>query len=174
MGGNRAYFTVLLVTLALMCAGIVGARWAVLAQRQPLKPLPSGIDFDAAANAAAVPAEDESQPADGAELDAMQTDPSAAAKPRSRQPEVEAANADRPGGTQTAVDSTQLKLDLNTASAVQLEELPGIGPALAKRILAYRKQHGRFRTVDELLEVEGIGAGKLKEIRELVYVNTAE
>ena len=52
-------------------------------------------------------------------------------------------------------------LDLNTATAEELAELPGIGPALAERIIAYRQEQGPFETVEELMEVKGIGQGKL-------------
>ncbi|MDQ4068556.1 MAG: helix-hairpin-helix domain-containing protein [Actinomycetota bacterium] len=61
-------------------------------------------------------------------------------------------------------------LDLNTASAEQLEALPGIGPATSRAILAYRSSHGRFRSVTELLEVPGIGPAKLESLRPLVRV----
>lgn len=61
-------------------------------------------------------------------------------------------------------------LDLNTATAEELEALPGIGPATASAILAYRQEHGRFRTVDELLEVRGIGEARLAELRSMVRV----
>lgn len=61
-------------------------------------------------------------------------------------------------------------LDLNTATAEQLEALPGIGPATSKAILAYRASHGRFRSVTELLEVPGIGPAKLEALRPMVRV----
>lgn len=61
-------------------------------------------------------------------------------------------------------------LDLNTATAEQLEALPGVGPATSKAILAYRTSHGRFRSVTELLEVPGIGPAKLEAVRPLVRV----
>lgn len=61
-------------------------------------------------------------------------------------------------------------LDLNTATAAQLEELPGVGPATAGAILAHRERNGPFRSVEELLEVRGIGPAKLEAIRELVRV----
>ena len=52
-------------------------------------------------------------------------------------------------------------LDLNTATVEELTQLPGIGEELARRIVAYRAEHGRFETVEELTEVSGIGEGKL-------------
>jgi competence protein ComEA len=61
-------------------------------------------------------------------------------------------------------------VDLNTASIADLDTLPGIGPATAQAIIDYRSQHGRFRSVDELLNVRGIGQTKLDELRPLVRV----
>lgn len=59
-------------------------------------------------------------------------------------------------------------ISLNRAAAPELEELPGVGPVLAGRIVAHRTEHGRFETVDDLLEVPGIGEAKLASIRDLV------
>ncbi len=56
-------------------------------------------------------------------------------------------------------------LDLNAASAAELDALPGIGPVLAARIVQYRREHGRFRSLDELLAVPGIGARLLARLR---------
>ncbi len=61
-------------------------------------------------------------------------------------------------------------VDLNSATAEQLEALPGVGPATSKAILTYRASHGRFRSVTELLEVPGIGPAKLEALRPLVKV----
>ena len=61
-------------------------------------------------------------------------------------------------------------LDLNTATAEQLDALPGVGPATAEAILSYRQEKGRFRSVDELLEVRGIGEAKLAALRSKVTV----
>ena len=61
-------------------------------------------------------------------------------------------------------------VDLNTASVAQLDTLPGIGPATAQAIVDYRSAHGRFSSVDDLLNVRGIGPAKLEELRPLVRV----
>ena len=73
------------------------------------------------------------------------------------------------GGTAVAPAESQ-PLDLNTASAEQLDQLDGIGPGMAAAILKYRDQHGGFGSVDELGEVPGIGAKRLASLREQVRV----
>ncbi|MFO0967396.1 MAG: ComEA family DNA-binding protein [Gemmataceae bacterium] len=62
------------------------------------------------------------------------------------------------------------RLDINQASRDDLNLLPGIGPALADRIATYREKHGRFRSVDELTKVSGIGKVTLARLRERVAV----
>jgi competence protein ComEA len=58
------------------------------------------------------------------------------------------------------------KIHLSTATPEQLDEVDGIGPTLAERITEYRDEHGGFRSVDELAEVEGIGEKRLATLRE--------
>ncbi len=60
------------------------------------------------------------------------------------------------------------RIDINTADAAALDTLPGIGPALAKRIVDWRAKNGRFATVDDLLDVPGIGQKVLGDVRDLV------
>ena len=62
------------------------------------------------------------------------------------------------------------KIDINTASAAELQTLPGVGPALASRIIQHRNQNGRFRRVSDLINVSGIGGKKLEAIEPLVFV----
>lgn len=62
------------------------------------------------------------------------------------------------------------KINLNTATAEQLESLPGVGPVTARAIIEYRKQKGGFRSIEELLEVHGIGEKRLEQIRPFVVV----
>lgn len=59
-------------------------------------------------------------------------------------------------------------VSLNTATADQLDTLPGVGPVLAQHIIDYRTQHGGFRSVDELREVNGIGERRFADLRDLV------
>ncbi len=61
-------------------------------------------------------------------------------------------------------------VDLNTATVAQLDALPGVGPVLAGRIVAWREENGRFSSVDDLSEVQGIGDVTMAKLRPLVRV----
>jgi competence protein ComEA len=61
-------------------------------------------------------------------------------------------------------------ISLNGADATQLQDLPGVGTVLAERIVAYRDANGPFQTVEDLLDVPGIGEAKLAAMRDLVSV----
>ena len=65
------------------------------------------------------------------------------------------------------------RLDLNRATAEDLEQLPGIGPVLARRIVEWRRGHGAFNSVDDLNHVKGIGEKKLRQLKPLVMVSQA-
>jgi competence protein ComEA len=72
------------------------------------------------------------------------------------------------GGAPGATGTEQAPLDLNAATVEQLDALPGVGPVTAQRIVDWRTRNGRFATVDQLREVEGIGERRLGQLRELV------
>ncbi|MGI5168394.1 helix-hairpin-helix domain-containing protein [Spirillospora sp. CA-253888] len=61
-------------------------------------------------------------------------------------------------------------VDLNTATAEELDALPGVGPVLAQRIVEYRTQHGGFRSAEQLQEVTGIGARRFADLKAMVRV----
>lgn len=61
-------------------------------------------------------------------------------------------------------------ININTATARELEALPGIGPALAQRIVDYRAANGPFRTTEELIKVKGIGESKMKDLLDHITV----
>jgi competence protein ComEA len=74
------------------------------------------------------------------------------------------------GGDSAGSPAPGQPIDLNTATAADLDGLPGIGPSLAAKIIDYRTQHGGFHSVDELRNVSGIGDAKFAEIKDLVTV----
>ncbi len=84
------------------------------------------------------------------------------------------------GATASAADAAPVEeprpaegvtlVNVNTADYESLVALPGIGPALAQRIIAYREEHGPFASVEELQEVQGIGPRNLDEFRHLITV----
>ena len=81
-----------------------------------------------------------------------------------------AAPASGGAGAATSSAAGAAVVNLNAATVAELETLPGIGPALAQRIISYREQHGGFRRVEDLLEVPGIGPKKFEELKAHVTV----
>lgn len=90
------------------------------------------------------------------------------------QPEAPAEPAEpaapAPGDLQPPAPGEQPRLNINSATLEELVDLPGVGKALAERILEYRDEHGSFATVDDLLAVRGIGPNLLQEFAHLVTV----
>ena len=73
------------------------------------------------------------------------------------------------------VPESALPVNINTATEEELDVLPGIGPALAGRIIAYREEHGPFAAAEDLLEVSGIGESVLDGLRDqIVLEDTVE
>ena len=77
-----------------------------------------------------------------------------------------------PADTRPETDpaDTALPVNINTADAAELAQLPGIGEVLAQRIVDYRHAHGDFTAVEQLTNVEGIGEGKLEAILEQITI----
>lgn len=80
------------------------------------------------------------------------------------------AGAGSGGGSAGTGGEGSAVVDLNTADQTALETLPGIGPGLAGRIIAWRDEHGRFTAVEDLLDVSGIGDVRFAELRDRVRV----
>lgn len=134
--------------IVLAIASAAGLAWAVL---RPVGP----PVVRAAAEPRPAPV-DESETLDGSRP-----------VPTSGRAETPAASADAPTPAKPAFSGT---LNINTASAAELEALPGIGPALAGRIIDDRAANGPFRTVDDLDRVRGIGPKTLERLRPYLRV----
>jgi competence protein ComEA len=72
-----------------------------------------------------------------------------------------------PGSPPAAAAAPTGPLHLNTATLEQLDELPGVGPSTAQKILDFREQHGAFTSIDELDAIPGIGPARLEQLREV-------
>lgn len=70
----------------------------------------------------------------------------------------------------TVVAATTELININTASQAELESLPGIGPTTAQKIIEYREQNGDFLSIEELMNVSGIGPGIFDRVRDLITV----
>ena len=81
---------------------------------------------------------------------------------------------DQSPAVQKMIDARQkLRININTADQQMLEQLPRIGPALAKRIIAHRSQNGYFTTIQDLQNVKGIGPATVSEFRPYIILERA-
>jgi competence protein ComEA len=71
-------------------------------------------------------------------------------------------------GDAAKADESRVRININAATSKELEALPGVGEVIAARIVAYREQNGPFRSVDDLIHVEGISDRAIDKIRDLV------
>ena len=87
-------------------------------------------------------------------------------------PSAEPPAAVSPAGTQRSLATVlpPVRMEINSASAAYLQRLPGIGPALAGRIVEYRELHGPFRSPTELMRVRGIGPKTYERLERYVFV----
>ncbi|MCW8130661.1 MAG: helix-hairpin-helix domain-containing protein [Planctomycetota bacterium] len=93
-----------------------------------------------------------------------------AASNREAETGLTAVRVEAPGERDPRAAPSLSRLDLNAASAAELELLPGIGPSKAKKIVEYREARGGFRSVDELAQVRGISKGMAERLAPLVQV----
>ena len=150
---TRADLTVLGTLLLLLALGLAGRVW----QGEALAFDPALYAPSDAAIAAAVaqPPEAEAAPAEATGTAAEATGTAVAAEPHQKRKRVR-------------VDPTPV--NVNAATAEQMDSLPGIGPALAARIVAYREQHGAFARPEHLQRVKGIGAKTFAKMAPYVRV----
>ena len=83
------------------------------------------------------------------------------------------------GGTEKSASNTEKntgntnkneKININTATQAELETLPGIGPSTALKIINYRKENGKYKTIEDIKKVSGIGDSKYNKIKELIKI----
>ncbi len=84
-----------------------------------------------------------------------------------QEPESRASSS----STSEATDASNMRVNINSADQSTLETLPGIGPATAQKIVAFREQQGRFTTPEDLMQVSGIGQKKFEAIADLICVS---
>ncbi|MCQ8189726.1 helix-hairpin-helix domain-containing protein [Streptomyces rugosispiralis] len=120
------------------------------------RPLVDGEQIVVGAPAAGLPAPGAA--AGGSLAPNAPTAPTAPNAPTGPNAPIAPAGPGAPGGS----------ISLNSATAEQLDTLPGVGPVLARHIIDYRTQHGGFRSIDELREVNGIGERRFADLRPLV------
>jgi competence protein ComEA len=146
---------------------VVQAAGAV--QRPGVYRLPNGARVADVVTAAGGPAADADLQA--VALAAKVTDGARVYVPRQGETAPDAATAPpSTAGSSVTAPTSAAPLDLNQATAAELDTLPGVGPATAKAIVDYRTDHGPFSSVDDLLAVRGIGPAKLDGFRSLVRV----
>jgi competence ComEA-like helix-hairpin-helix protein len=153
-GERRALATLLLLGVAL---------------HQAKEHWPSPVAYDAAFYAPILAAFDERNARAAAELAKLDSlylgleSASSHVAPR-------ASHSPRPPRSAPRPSLPSKPIPINTATVAQLDALPGIGPALAQRIIDYRTEHGPFTSVDDLTKVRGIGPALMEKIRAFVTV----
>ena len=158
-------------TAALVLLGALGAGLVAQHVQSSAETVPA--DFYAAADAAFAAAAARA-PADSAV--ALAAEPLALAAPPESDEEappaalVAEAEVAAAAAPRRASKPPPVRTNLNTASSADLQRLPGIGPALAGRIIAYREAHGGFRRPEQVVEVKGIGEKTLAKLAPWIYV----
>lgn len=73
-------------------------------------------------------------------------------------------------GNSTSSSNQTIRININTASSEDFEKIPGIGSSIASRIVEYRKENGKFSSIEDIKNVSGIGEAKFKNIKNYIYV----
>lgn len=86
---------------------------------------------------------------------------------------VEKRKADASSQAQSSsyYESKEMKININRAAATQLQLLPGVGPVLSKRIIEYRENQGQFNSIEDLMQVQGIGPKTFQQIKDHITVD---
>ena len=79
-------------------------------------------------------------------------------------------NSANTGCESTSYNKEEAKVNINTASQAELDSLPGIGPALAQRIIDFRVENGNFNSIEDIQNVKGIGDSKYEDIKDKIVV----
>jgi competence protein ComEA len=87
-----------------------------------------------------------------------------------KQSQNPASQESGPAATSSTARASTNKLNINVASADEIEKLPGVGKIMAERIVTHRRQFGPFRRVEHLLMVQGLSDLKFRELRDLISV----
>jgi competence protein ComEA len=145
--------------------------------------LPRGSIWQDAINAAGGPAERAALDgvnlaravADGDQIVVPETAPTATpAPPTATLAPGVTPTAASPGSAPAAGPNTEStgggKININTATASELDRLPGVGPAIAQRIIDYRTANGLFKTPEDIMKVKGIGPATFAKIKDLISV----
>lgn len=149
-------FKSLVLKLGMLSIAIGVIFWVRWAPQPPVQGIPSAAEKRAVASL-------------GTELEEQQSRTEGPSSRNAQGPNIRTDAQDEPA--RAAIPS---RLDLNRASARELESLPGIGAVMAQRVIAFRTSVGGFRSVEDLREVKGIGAKKFERIKSLVIVTTAD
>jgi competence protein ComEA len=86
------------------------------------------------------------------------------------QPSIASPQAAKSAGAARAKATAASPVNLNSASAPQLQTLPGVGPSTAQRIVEYRQKNGSFKKIEELMNVKGIGEKSFLKLKPLITV----
>ena len=144
----------LLLKLGMLSLTIGVVFWARWSPQPPVQGIPSGTERQVVASQAT-------------ELE--ERDRRSAGSSRNVGPNIDTVAQMEPSTT-----PVRPRLDLNRASAGELESLPGIGAVLAQRVIAFRESVGRFQKIEDLREVKGIGAKTFDRLKSFVMVSAAD